>query len=102
MSADPKTRLFFRGSLPDLSPAQRAHLLERTPMDEPTVVDLLDRGAGLFELPLLSHRREMHDRLSGCTGALDATLAAMAHIRAHWGQFVAVFVATKLNLADLY
>ena len=71
-------------------------------LDEPSVVDLLERGVGLFELPLLSHRREIHDRMSGCAGAFDASLAAMAHIRTHWGQFVAVFVATKLNLADLY
>lgn len=71
-------------------------------LTESAVVDLLDRGAGLFELPLLSHQREVHDRLSGCPGAFDAVLAAMAHIRYHQGQFVAVFVATKLNLPDLY
>jgi radical SAM protein with 4Fe4S-binding SPASM domain len=71
-------------------------------LDEPTVIDLLDRGAGLFELPLLSHRREMHDYLSGCPGAFDAVLSAMANIRYHRGQFVAVFVATKPNLPDLY
>jgi radical SAM protein with 4Fe4S-binding SPASM domain len=70
-------------------------------LDEPTVVDFLDRGVGLFELPLLSHRREMHDHLSGCPGAFDAVLSAMANIRYHRGQFVAVFVATKLNLPDL-
>jgi len=70
-------------------------------LDEATVVEFLDRGVGLFELPLLSHRREMHDHLSGCKGAFDAVLAAMAHIRYHRGQFVAVFVATKLNLPDL-
>jgi radical SAM protein with 4Fe4S-binding SPASM domain len=71
-------------------------------LDGPAVVDLLDRGVGLFELPLLSHRRAVHDRLSGCAGAFDASLAAMAHIRTHWGQFVAVFVVTRHNLADLY
>jgi radical SAM protein with 4Fe4S-binding SPASM domain len=71
-------------------------------LDEATVVDLLERGVGLFELPLLSHQREIHDHLSGCPGAFDAVLAAMAHIRYHHGQFVAVFVATKLNLDDLY
>ena len=71
-------------------------------LDEPTVVDLLDRGVGLFELPLLGRRREVHDHLSGSTGAFDATLAAMAHIRYHWGRFVAVFVATRVNLPDLY
>ncbi|MFN2270125.1 MAG: radical SAM protein [Anaerolineae bacterium] len=71
-------------------------------LDEPSVVDLLERGVGLFELPLLSRRREVHDRLSGSPGAFDATLAAMAHIRYHWGRFVAVFVATRVNLPDLY
>ena len=71
-------------------------------LDEPTVIDLLDRGVGLFELPLLSRKREVHDRLSGSPGAFDATLAAMAHIRYHWGRFVAVFVATRINLPDLY
>jgi radical SAM protein with 4Fe4S-binding SPASM domain len=71
-------------------------------LTEPTVVDLLDRGVGLFELPLLSHQREVHNRLSDSLGAFDAVLAAMAHIRYHRGQFVAVFVATRLNLPDLY
>lgn len=71
-------------------------------LSEPTVMDLLDRGVSLFELPLLSCRREVHDRLTGSPGAFDAVLAAMAHIRYHRGQFVAVFVATRLNLPDLY
>jgi radical SAM protein with 4Fe4S-binding SPASM domain len=65
------------------------------------VVDLLERGVDLFELPLLSHRRETHDHLSGSPGAFDAVLAAMANVRYHGGQFVAVFVATRLNLPDL-
>jgi radical SAM protein with 4Fe4S-binding SPASM domain len=71
-------------------------------LDESTVVDSLERGVGLFELPFLSYKREVHDHLSGCPGAFDAVLAAMAHIRYHHGQFVAVFVGTKLNLPDLY
>ena len=71
-------------------------------LSEERVVELLERGAGLFELPLLSYRREVHDQLSGVAGAFDAVLAAMARIRSHGGQFVAVFVATRLNLPDLY
>ncbi|MBN1178595.1 MAG: radical SAM protein [Anaerolineae bacterium] len=71
-------------------------------LDEATVVDLLERGVALFELPLLSHRRAMHDALSGAPGAFDAVLAAMAHVRTHRGQVVAVFVVTRHNLADLY
>ena len=70
-------------------------------LTEPAVVDLLERGVGLFELPLLSFRREVHDYLSGSPGAFDAVLAAMARIRYHRGQFVAVFVATRPNLPDL-
>jgi radical SAM protein with 4Fe4S-binding SPASM domain len=71
-------------------------------LSEPAVVDLLERGVGLFELPLLSHRRETHDALSGMPGAFDAVLSAMAHIRTHRGQFVAVFVATRSNLPHLH
>lgn len=70
-------------------------------LTELTVVDLLERGTALFELPLLSHRRRVHDRLSGAPGAFDAVLAAMARIRLHRGQFVAVFVITRRNLPDL-
>jgi len=71
-------------------------------LTEPTVADLLDWGVALFELPLLSHHREVHDRLSAAPGAFDAVLAAMAHLRYHGGQFVSVFVATRLNVDDLY
>jgi radical SAM protein with 4Fe4S-binding SPASM domain len=70
-------------------------------LTEPTVIDMLDRGVALFEIPLLSHRRQVHDDLSGAPGAFDAVLAAMAHLRYHRGQFVAVFVVTRKNLADL-
>jgi radical SAM protein with 4Fe4S-binding SPASM domain len=71
-------------------------------LSEAAVVDLLDRGADLFELPLLSHRREIHDALSGAPGAWEAALAAMARLRYHGGAFVAVFVLTRLNAEDLY
>jgi len=64
--------------------------------------ELIRAGVTLFELPLLSHHRETHDRLSGAPGAFDAVLAALAHIRTHRGQAVVVFVATRHNIADLY
>ncbi len=67
-------------------------------LDESAAVECLDRGVGLFELPLLSHRRDVHDRLSGAPGAWDAVLDAMANIRLHHGRFAAAFVATKLNI----
>ena len=67
-----------------------------------TVGGLLDRGVSLFELPLLSYRREIHDHLSGAPGAFDAVLAAMSHVRYHHGEFVAVLVVTRYNLDDIY
>ncbi len=71
-------------------------------LDEPTVISMLQYGVGLFELPLLSHQRTLHDRLSGAPGAWDAVLAAMANIRLHRGQFAAALVATRLNIEHLY
>ena len=71
-------------------------------LSDRAAADLLGRGVGLFELPLLSWRREMHDRLSGSPGAFDAVLRAMTSIRRHEGRTVAVIVATRINLADLY
>ncbi len=70
-------------------------------LTEARVAALLEGGVRLFELPLLSHRREVHDRLSGSPGAFDAVLAAMSHVRHQHGRFVAVFVGTRLNLPDL-
>ena len=67
-----------------------------------TLVDaLIGRGVSLFELPLLSYRREVHDGMSAAPGAFDAVLAALAEIRRRQGQAVCVFVATRRNLADL-
>ncbi|MCU0519075.1 MAG: radical SAM protein [Anaerolineae bacterium] len=71
-------------------------------LDELTVADLIRRGVALFELPLLSYRREAHDELSAAPGAFDAVLAALAHIRTHRGKAVAVFVATRRNIGDLH
>ncbi len=71
-------------------------------LDAAMTVALIARGVGLFELPLLSCRRETHDALSGAPGAWDAVLAAMANVRLHRGQVIAAFVATRENIADLY
>jgi radical SAM protein with 4Fe4S-binding SPASM domain len=71
-------------------------------LNEHVVRDCIERGTALFELPLLSHKREVHDQLSGSAGAFDAVLSAMANIRYHSGKFVAVFVLTQQNFRDLY
>jgi len=70
-------------------------------LTEPAVASLLERGVGLFELPLLSHQRQVHDELSGAPGAWDAVLAAMANVRLQHGQVVAAFVATRKNIERL-
>jgi radical SAM protein with 4Fe4S-binding SPASM domain len=70
-------------------------------LDDRRVAALVGRGAALFELPLLSHRREMHDELSAAPGAWDAVLKAMTAVRLARGQVVAAFVLTRRNAADL-
>src|SRR4030042_2045038 len=69
-------------------------------LGEAAAVDCLDRGVGLFELPLLSHRREIHDRLSGAPGAWDAVLDAMANVRLHRGRFGAAVGAPDAPSAE--
>ncbi len=71
-------------------------------LDRARIIELLQCGVGLFELPLLSHRRETHDELSGVCGAWDGVLAAMAEIRLQGGQVVAAIVATRKNVEHLY
>lgn len=96
----------LRADLPEIVSfaAQRAQVNLITNghrLDESTALDLIRRGVALFELLLLSHRRVVHDGLSGAPGAFDAVLAALAHIRYHRGQAIVVFVATRHNVADL-
>jgi radical SAM protein with 4Fe4S-binding SPASM domain len=71
-------------------------------LTEARIPSLLERGVALFELPLLSHRREIHDQLSAAPGAWDLVLSAMAHLRLNHGQVVTAFVATRKNINDLY
>lgn len=52
----------------------------------------------LFELPLLSSDRAIHDRLSGSPGAFDRVTNAIADLKRAGARVVSVFVATRLNL----
>lgn len=54
-----------------------------------------------FEVTLLSYRPEVHDYLAGRAGAWKATFDGMCNVRRAEGSLAAVFVATKLNFADL-
>ncbi len=68
-------------------------------LDESTVAQLAPDRISVFELPLLSARREIHDRMSGAAGAFDRVTLAIAELKAARQVVVGVFVATKLNLA---
>ncbi len=88
---------FLRGRNVRVTMISNGHLL-----DEQRASALIDQGVGLFELPLLSHRREIHDRLSAAPGAWDAVLEALVNVRLHHGQVVMAFVATRMNIEHLY
>ena len=67
-------------------------------LDESAVARLSPERISIFELPLLSSDREIHDRLSGRVGAFDDATMAVAELKAAAQRVVCVFVATKLNL----
>ncbi len=64
--------------------------------------ETIERLAGkisIFELPLLSSDRAIHDAMSGRVGAFDDSTLAMATLKAKRERVVGVFVATKKNLS---
>jgi len=67
-------------------------------LDEGAVARLAGGRISIFELPLLSSDREIHDRMSGSPGAFDQATMAVADLKAAGERVVCVFVATKLNL----
>jgi radical SAM protein with 4Fe4S-binding SPASM domain len=67
-------------------------------LDEAALDRLTPHRVGIFELPLLSSERAIHDRLSGAPGAFDKVTAAMAELKLRGERVVGVFVATRLNL----
>lgn len=54
-----------------------------------------------YEITLLSHRSAVHDNMVKHPGAWDKVVTNMTHVRRARGNFVAVFIATRLNSADL-
>ncbi len=68
-------------------------------LDEDAIARLSPDKISIFELPLLSAHREIHDLLSGRRGAFDDVTLAVANLKAAGQRVVCVFVATKLNLA---
>ena len=68
-------------------------------LDQAAIARLAPDKVSVFELPLLSSRRELHDRMSGAEGAFDRVTMAMAELKAAGQRVVGVFVATRLNLS---
>jgi radical SAM protein with 4Fe4S-binding SPASM domain len=56
---------------------------------------------GTYEVTLLSHKPEVHDRLAGRPGAWQATINGMNNVRKAGGNLIVAFVATRLNFQDL-
>lgn len=56
---------------------------------------------GLYEIPLLSWRPDVHDRMAGRQGAWDAVIDGIVSIHAAGGHVSVVFVATRQNWLDL-
>ena len=67
-------------------------------LDEGALERLVPEKVSVFEVPLLSSERDIHDRMSGAQGAFDNATMAMALLKAAGQRVVGVFVATKLNL----
>lgn len=65
---------------------------------EQSAKDYIKRGVGMFELPLLSADREIHNELSRNPKAFDLVTESVANIKLHGGIVVAVFVGTKKNI----
>lgn len=57
-------------------------------------------GAHNYELPLLSYRPEVHDRLTR-RKAFDRVIEGALNLRRLGGRFAVAFIATRLNYRDL-
>jgi len=57
-------------------------------------------GVQNYEIPLLSYRREVHDRLTR-REAFDRVIQGTLNLRRAKEEFTVAFVATRLNCADL-
>ncbi|MCU0858818.1 MAG: radical SAM protein [Pontiellaceae bacterium] len=71
-----------------------------TLLPEERIAGLIRAGVSLFELPLNSGDRNVHDRMAGASGCFDQVTQAAAHIRQQGAAVAFVFVGTAQNIAD--
>ncbi len=69
-----------------------------TLLPEERVRSLIEAGVSLFELPLSSADRRMHDRMAGVEGCFDKVTRAAADARFHGAEVAFVFVGTSRNM----
>jgi len=69
-----------------------------TLLPEERIVSLIRAGVSLFELPLNSADRTMHNRMAGEIDCFDKVTRAAACIGYHGAEVSFVFVGTKLNI----
>lgn len=69
-----------------------------TLLPEERVKSLIKAGVSLFELPLNSADRAMHNRMAGGFDCFDKVTRAAADIRYHGAEVAFVFVGTALNI----
>ncbi len=69
-----------------------------TLLTEERVATLIQAGVSLFELPLNSADRQIHDAMAGTPDCFDKVTQASTDIRYHGGEVAFVFVGTSLNI----
>lgn len=94
----------LRGDLEQLVSCARALcpgvglITNGTLLNESRIKALVAAGVSLFELPLNSADRTMHDRMAGGAACFDRVMQAAADIRYHGGTLAFVFVGTADNI----
>jgi radical SAM protein with 4Fe4S-binding SPASM domain len=73
-------------------------LTNGTMIGETEARELVAHGVQLFEIPILSDQREIHDGLVLNPGGFDKAISAIADLRVQGASVVTVFVATRRNL----
>ncbi len=68
--------------------------------DDIEIIDNL--GVGLVQIPLLSHRAEVHDHITQLQGSWERAMASARRIAAkHAERLTPVFILSKLNVEDI-
>lgn len=95
---------FLRSDLPEIVAYLWSRRVNTVVITNGTLLtrERIERTPGVtnYELPLLSYRRQEHDRLAG-RSAFDRVLAGALNLRRQGERFVFAFIATRINSAQL-